>query len=57
MHVSGGEIYRVEDCINRICRAYGAIDVDVFTITSSIVLTIQAPDGRRLTQTRRIERA
>lgn len=57
MHVSGGEIYRVEDCINRICRAYGAIDVDVFTITSSIVLTIQAPDGKRYTQTRRIERA
>ena len=57
MLVSGGEIYRVEDCINRICRAYGAIDVDVFTITSSIVLTIQAPDGKRYTQTRRIERS
>ena len=55
MEVSGAEVYRVEDCIRRICFAYGATDVDVFTITSSIVLTIQQPDGERLTQTRRIE--
>lgn len=57
MQVSGAEIYRVEDCIQRICRAYGATDVDVFTITSSIVLTIQDPSGNRWTQTRRIEKA
>lgn len=56
MLISGAEVYRVEDCIRRICFAYGATDVDVFTITSSIVVTIQQPDGRRLTQTRRIER-
>lgn len=55
MQVSGAEVYRVEDCIRRICRAYGAKDVDVFTITSSIVLTIQDPSGNRWTQTRRIE--
>ena len=55
MEVSGAEVYRVEDCIQRICRAYGATEVDVFTITSSIVLTIRQPDGQRLTQTRRIE--
>lgn len=56
MLISGAEVYRVEDCIRRICFAYGATDVDVFTITSSIVVTIQQPDGQRLTQTRRIER-
>ena len=55
MLVSGAEIYRVEDCIRRICFAYGAADVDVFTITSSIVATVQSPDEQRLTQTRRIE--
>ncbi len=55
MLVSGAEIYRVEDCIRRICFAYGASHVDVFTITSSIVVTVQQPDGQRLTQTRRIE--
>ena len=52
--VSGAEIYRVEDCICRICVAYGATDVDVFTITSSIVATVEPPGEQRLTQTRRI---
>ena len=55
MLVSGAEVYRVEDCIRRICFAYGAVHVDVFTITSSIVVTVQQSDGARLTQTRRIE--
>lgn len=55
MLVSGAEIYRVEDCIRRICFAYGATDVDVFTITSSIVATVEPPGQQRLTQTRRIE--
>lgn len=57
MHIAGAEIYRVEDCICRICRAYGALDVDVFSITSSIILTIQSPDGTRWTQTCRISRS
>ena len=56
MLVSGAEVYRVEDCIRRICFAYGATDVDVFTITSSIVATVEPPGEQRLTQTRRIER-
>ena len=55
MLVSGAEVYRVEDCIRRICFAYGATDVDVFTITSSIVATVEPPGEQRLTQTRRIE--
>jgi len=55
MLVSGAEVYRVEDCIRRICYAYGATDADVFTITSSIVLTIEFSQGIRVTQTRRIE--
>ncbi len=57
MHIAGAEIYRVEDCICRICRAYGALDVEVFTITSSIVLTVQSPDGASWTQTCRISRS
>ena len=56
MLVSGAEVYRVEDCIRRICFAYGASDVDVFTITSSIVVTVEPPGAQRLTQTRRIAR-
>lgn len=55
MLISGAEIYRVEDCISRICKAYGAVRTDVFTITSSIVLTVTFPDEETLTQTRRID--
>lgn len=54
MLVSGGEVNRVEDTISRICRAAGAERVDVYTITSSIVVTIGMPGGRYITQSRRI---
>ena len=36
---SGAEIYRVEDTLNRIGYAYGAEEMNVFVITSSIVIT------------------
>lgn len=55
MLVNGTEVGRVEDSISRICRAYGAVRVDALTITSSIIVTIETPDGECLTQTRRIE--
>lgn len=51
---SGAEVYRVEDCIRRICFAYGAESVDVFSITSSILLTIRFPEEDHITQTRRV---
>ena len=51
---SGAEVSRVEDSIRRICTAYGAERVDVFTITSSIVVTISGKDFGTVTQTRRI---
>ncbi len=35
----GGEINRVEDTIIRICKAYGAVTVDVNAILSMIILT------------------
>jgi uncharacterized membrane protein YjjP (DUF1212 family) len=54
MLVSGAEVNRVEDTISRICNAYEAKRVDVFTITSSIVVTLQMKSGNTLTQTRRI---
>ena len=55
MLTSGAEVYRVEDCISRICMAYGAVNVNVFSITSSIVLTVDFPGNTRITQTRRIK--
>ena len=44
---SGAEINRVEDTITRLSSAYGAEEINIFVITSDIVLT----------QTRRIHRA
>ena len=51
---SGAEIIRVEDTLNRLCSAYGFTQINVFSITSSIVLTAHCPDDRVITQTRRI---
>ena len=51
---SGGEVSRVEDSIRRLCAAFGAERADVFTITSSIVVTIYAHHFGAVTQTRRI---
>ena len=53
---NGGEIYRVEETILRICRAYGAEQVEAFAIPSSIVVTIDYGDGDFITKTRRILR-
>ena len=53
--ISGAEINRVEDTIKRICTAFGAQRVDVFSITSSIVVTISSPEWGTLTQTRRVD--
>ena len=51
---SGAEIMRVEDTATRLCSAYGFAKSDVFTITSGIVITVRPPEGRTMTQTRRI---
>ena len=53
----GAEINRVEDTMTRLGRAYGAKKVDIFAITSDIVLTILFEDGVELTQTRRIRKS
>lgn len=54
MLTSGAEVHRVEDSMTRICHALGADRVDIFIITSSMVLTVHGPDGYVHTQTRRI---
>ena len=50
----GGEIYRVEDTIARVCRAYGAEEVQAFAITSLIIADIRMPGGEKATATRRV---
>ena len=54
MLISGAEVHRVEESVTRICKAFGAVRVDVFIITSSMVVTVHADDGEIYTQTRRI---
>lgn len=51
---NGAEVFRVEDTLSRLCFAYGFSDINVFSITSSIVLTVKCASGRIVTQTRRI---
>ncbi len=56
---SGAEINRVEDTLQRLSRAYGAVP-DVYVIVFSIVITLRFPDGQTgpapasITQTRRV---
>ena len=51
----GGEISRVEDCIQRLCLAFGADRADVFSITSCIQVTIYSHRFGAVTQTRRVK--
>ncbi len=54
MLICGAEVHRVEDSVYRICNAFGASRVDVFIITSSMVVTLHDSNGLPYTQTRRI---
>lgn len=54
MLLCGAEVGRVETAIRLICSAYGCTRTDVFTITSSIVVSVEDKEGVHLTQTRRI---
>lgn len=54
--VSGAEVSRVEDTMIRLGSSYGFKKVDVFTITSTIILTIHLPNDEIITQTRRIKK-
>ena len=54
MLISGAEVHRVEESVSRICYALGAERVDVFIITSSMVVTVHTVDGKTYTESRRI---
>ena len=52
---NGGDVNRVEDTIERICKAYGAEHVEVFTIISVINAAVRMPDGSYSSQLRRVK--
>ena len=51
---SGAEIYRVEESMQRLLRAYELRDAEVFAIPSCIIVSTAAPDGHTVTRMRRI---
>lgn len=51
---NGAEVSRVEDTIERICKAYGAVHVEVFSIISFIHAAVRMPDGSYSSQLRRV---
>ena len=50
----GAEIYRVEESIYRICKAYGAVSTDVFAIPSSIIVTMYMENEDAITLSKRV---
>lgn len=54
MLVCGAQISRVEDTIARVCKALGAVETHVFTVTSGIIVTAFDDKGNSATQLRRI---
>lgn len=54
MIMCGAEVHRVEDTLYRICKAFGAKRVDVFIITTSMVVTLHDNCDNPFTQTRRL---
>ncbi len=54
MLVSGAQISRVEDSLERMCTALGASTAHVFSVTSGIIVTVMDDDGNSATQMRRV---
>lgn len=55
MLCSGAENFRLDDTMYRMCKSYGFKRYDVFVIPSNIQITVETPEGHKLTQIRHIE--
>lgn len=53
LSMAGAEIYRVEDSITRILRAYG-MEAEVYAIPNCVHVSVTLPDGRSITEMRRV---
>lgn len=51
---SGAEIYRVEESMDRLLRAYGMEDAEVFAIPNCIIVSVTTRDGHPITRMRRV---
>lgn len=52
--VSGAEIYRTEDSVGRLLRAYGSVSGEVFAIPNCLTVSLMGEGGEPLTRIRRI---
>ncbi len=52
---SGAEIYRVEDSVLRLMRAYGAQDAQIFAIPGCITVSVSAENGEPVTRLCRVD--
>ncbi|HAX71951.1 MAG TPA: threonine/serine exporter [Firmicutes bacterium] len=51
---NGAEIYRVEESVERMALAYGAKEVDVYAVPTTILVTITTQDDECLSKAKRI---
>lgn len=51
---AGSDIHRVEDTMERLCKAYGAEEVQAVSIPSMVMTTVTMPDGSQKTEVRRV---
>lgn len=53
---NGGEIYRAEDTVERMGRAFGCTKVEVFAVPSGVFITLAFADGEEKTTVQRIRK-
>ena len=51
---AGAEVYRVEESLSYMCKAYGAVRADAFVTTSNMTLNVEREDGTALFEGRRV---
>lgn len=51
---SGGSVSRVETAVDRICRAYSAVDANIVALPSMIMTSIRTRDGKQHTYIKRV---
>lgn len=51
---NGGETYRVEDTINRICTGFGVMEVNSFVTPTGIIISITDKDGNSVSLVKRV---
>lgn len=52
--ISGAEIYRAEDSVSRLLKAYGLESAEVFAIPNCLTVSIESGEGEPMTRIRRI---